>query len=162
MTLKGAKKGLLAIITFAVIALVVSYYFWESFLYTHYLGGYDQYGLPIQLSHPGFYFFIASWPIWLFPVAILLAMMFMFVTVKARKLLKHVHQLKSDIKEKSEALDAVKLELELAEKEVKKTQSMTALKRDHKDLEQEFSALMAEYQQSQAFIEHLLDKFRHQ
>ena len=65
------KTKIILLTIIAVILASVSYYFWEDYLFSHFLGGYDQYGLPKQVSYQGFYFFFAAWPLWLYPLFLL-------------------------------------------------------------------------------------------
>lgn len=63
-----SRKLKLTFVTLFVIWLASGYYFWEKYLNEHYLGSYDQYGLPIQLSNPGYDLVYHAWFLWAFPL----------------------------------------------------------------------------------------------
>ncbi|GGI88752.1 hypothetical protein GCM10007966_16860 [Legionella impletisoli] len=153
---------MLAITTVVVIGMAVAYYFWEVFLFAHYLGGYDEYGLPIQRSHPGFYFFIQAWPLWVFPIFIVILLVLFLTSIFQREKEQKINHLKAEMIEHEKALEALELELELVRKEVKKTRIERNLKKELEELEEEFAVLMEDYQQSQQFIEKLLQKIKQQ
>ncbi|WP_133130401.1 hypothetical protein [Legionella yabuuchiae] len=158
----GVSKSMLAIIIIFVVGMAVAYYFWEVFLFAHYLGGYDEYGLPIQRSHSGFYFFIQAWPLWVFPLLIVVLLIVFLAFVFQREKEHQMKRLRAEIIEREKALEALEMELELVRKEVKKTRIERNLKKELDELEEEFAILMEEYQQCQQFIETLLQKIKQQ
>lgn len=158
MVNKGLNKGMLIAVTIAVAVIAVAYYFWETFLFEHYLGGYDEFGLPIQRSHPGFYFLLHAWPLWVFPLIFVFIVLWLLRLTKSQKADSRIKALEKELKLKEKELDSLRLDLELTKKEVKKTRIERNLKQDYQELEEEFEVLMEEYQQSQKFIEKLLAK----
>lgn len=140
------KKYLLILVILAVMVLAVTFYFWESFLYVHYLGGYDAYGLPVQLTHPGFSFFFYSWPLWGFPVLVILL----------TGILLYLHRLVQDhekIKNMQAENKKIKAKLETAE-----LTHQTTTNDAYETLQDKYDELQREYQRSLDFIEKMLEQ----
>ncbi|WP_147286409.1 hypothetical protein [Legionella londiniensis] len=144
---------MLLLIILGVVFIAIGYYFWESFLYVHYLGGFDAYGLPVQLSYPGFSFFFYSWPLWGFPL--LLALMigvFLYLHLKIKDF-----EAIQEIKAKLEAQKNEMESLSLMHK-ARKNEMDVRLKNKYEQLQNEFTSLQSEYQRSLDFIEKLLEQ----
>ena len=131
---------------FAVMVLAVAYYFWESYLYVHYLGGYDAYGLPVQLTYPGFSFFFYSWPLWGFPVLLILL----------TGILLYLYQLVKD-HEKIEKMQAENKKMQ-AKLETMELMHQTTTNEAYDTLRDKYDDLQREYQRSLNFIEKMLEQ----
>lgn len=145
----------------AVVLASVSYYFWEDYLFSHFLGGYDQYGLPKQVSHQGFYFFISAWPVWLYPIFLLCLLAGILYLIgfdekikaarqnylQTQKIRKEKQALKQELQNVHGQLDATRAQLR---------KKVDQLKSKNLQVEEEYSDLMAEYQKSLSIIEKLL------
>lgn len=43
------------------------FHFWETYLYNHFIGGFNEFGLPDNYSDTGWGLMIDAWPLWLIP-----------------------------------------------------------------------------------------------
>lgn len=155
------KIKMILITVLAVLLIAVSYYFWEDYLFSHFLGGYDQHGLPKQQSYSGFYFFAAAWPLWLYPIflfSLLSGILYMIgFDEKIREARQHYdyiqiikkqkEELEEELQDAREQIDAI---LAMGRKKNKK------LKAQLEHTEQELKTVMVEYEKSLSVIEKLL------
>ncbi|WP_133128348.1 hypothetical protein [Legionella nagasakiensis] len=146
------------LITIGVIGSVVGFYFWETYLLTHYLGGYNEYGLPVQHSYPGFYFFLYAWPLWLFPVFVLLVIMSFFQWYRVVKSHKKRQVLTEALVNKEVQIEELREELRTLKNKFDKIKGYSLLQEEYRQLEDEFFALQKDYERSLNFIEKLLEK----
>jgi hypothetical protein len=54
-----------------LIILIVGFVLWEDYLRDHFVGAFDQYGLPSQFFRTGLPLMIDAWPIWVIPSVLL-------------------------------------------------------------------------------------------
>lgn len=65
---KKAKFSLsITLLALAAAWLSAGFHLWETYLGRHFIGGYDQYGLPSTFSRSGWYLLIDASPLWLIP-----------------------------------------------------------------------------------------------
>lgn len=150
-------------IFFSIILIVcytVGFYFWEVYLFSHYLGGYNQYGLPVQSSHSGYWFFLSAWPVWTFPLFCLLAIIFFVYFIRSSKSARGYLKLLDRNQKNEDKINQLLLEAEDLKHKLSRARKKTHLQKKYHQLEQEFSALRNEYEQSLDFIEKLLDKLQ--
>ncbi|WP_131782661.1 hypothetical protein [Legionella gresilensis] len=144
---------LIVVVTF----LSSGFYFWEQYLLTHFLGGFQEPNMPIMHSSPGFHFFFKAWPIWIFPliinslIIILLGRKYYQVFQKRISKLKQENlRLQNEIKE---------LKFKLIKLNDKVNKSICKVDQEkHKALQIAYDNLAYDYKQSTDFIEKLLDK----
>jgi len=55
-----------------VLSISLLFYFWLYYLRHHFLGGFDFLRRPVANSATGLYFFIKAWPVWSFPLLLLI------------------------------------------------------------------------------------------
>jgi len=149
------KKLKFLYLFFAVFLLTVSFYFWERYLLNHFLGGYDQYGLPAQQSATGFFFFLAGWPVWSFPLLVIFSSWFFVSNIKNERR----REIKSDIASKlvEKELECTQLYQEVRALEAA-LKSTAGYKDEYADLDKAFCALAKDYKRSLELIEQLLDQ----
>ena len=97
------QRIVLAILLVIIIALTTGYILWGNYLETHFVGTFDQYGLPSKLFRSGWALMLDAWPLWLFPAV------FISILVRASEIMFRRYFL-----ELSKA-DLAKLEIEKTE-----------------------------------------------
>ncbi len=55
-----------------LIILTIGFVLWEDYLRDHFVGAFDQYGLPSRFFRTGLPLMIDAWPIWVLPSALVL------------------------------------------------------------------------------------------
>lgn len=73
-----SDKNLRISIIVVVIALVsawgaAGFHLWENYLSNHFIGTYDEYGIPYKFSGHGWRLMLRGWPIWVVPTFLALA-----------------------------------------------------------------------------------------
>ncbi len=63
----------IGVLAFLLAWLTAAFHFWQLYLYNHFLGSFDMYGLPGHLSRSGWYLLIDAWPLWSVPVFVALS-----------------------------------------------------------------------------------------
>jgi len=46
------------------------FHLWEVFMQNHFIGRFDDHGLPSHISKPGWHLFFSAWPVWLMPTIV--------------------------------------------------------------------------------------------
>ncbi|AHE66135.1 hypothetical protein [Legionella oakridgensis] len=149
---------IILLITLGVIGAAVGYYFWEAYLLTHYLGGYDQYGLPVQRSYPGFHFFFHAWPLWFFPMIVILAIMIFLQWLRMAKVRREKQILTKILADKTLIIEELHEELHALKTKLDKVRDNSLLEEKYEQLEDELFSLEEDYERSLNFIEKLLEK----
>jgi hypothetical protein len=152
---------LIIITALIVICLAASFYLWQTFLSDHYLGGYDEDGMHIQYSETGLYFFWQTWPLWIFPLILVILLMWIVKLYMYYVVENKISALEAKVDEKNKKLDQLQHDLNLSNSKNKRTQLnqkkqknrvIKKLKNDYKELNTEFENLIKEYKKSQQFI----------
>jgi hypothetical protein len=176
-------------ITLFVIWVASGYYFWEKYLYEHYIGAYDQYGLPIQQSNPGFDLLIKAWYLWTFPMISLLIPIgfwifnkvnkfkanYKILTKKFYKLEIETNSLKYELKTQKSEFDKKEQDYLLSEQRQETAilrerqelnNSLAECKKqnqkisvNYQQLEKNFHSVLIDYRKSLQFTEKLLTTF---
>ncbi len=152
----GLKKWLF--VTALVMIMSILFYFWELYLYDHFLGGYDEYGIPMQASKNGIRLFFTSWPLWAFPAFIMGLLVWAKFAGTKKRVAQKVEVLESMLAALEKDIEANTETHETTARRLKSVQALyKKCKKENDALEDEFSVLMDEYQQSLDFIEKLLE-----
>lgn len=69
----NSNNNILKIIALAVVLIIltIGFVIWEDYLRDHFVGAFDQYGLPSQFFRTGLPLMIDAWPIWVIPSVLL-------------------------------------------------------------------------------------------
>lgn len=73
ITRSRTYTAFVGVLAFLLAWLTAAFHFWRLYLYNHFLGSFDMYGLPGHLSRSGWYLLIDAWPLWLVPAIVTLS-----------------------------------------------------------------------------------------
>lgn len=141
---------------FAVFIVTVGFFFWEQYLLNHFLGGYDEYGLPAQKSATGFYFFIKTWPVWSYPLLIFVTISFF---INGHKSVVREYQndyLTQKLTEKTLSCEQFHNEVRALNSTIQSLERHAQLKNDYDKLIDLYAKLNEDYQRSLDFVEKIL------
>lgn len=155
-----SKRTFIFLTIIGIIFYTVGFYFWEVYLFSHYLGGYNQYGLPVQSSHSGYWFFLSAWPVWTFPLFCMLGVIFLVYLFRSSKVARRHLKLLDRNQSNEDKINQLLLDVDRLNHQLNRARKKTHLQKKYHQLEQDFSALRNEYEQSLDFIEKLLDKMQ--
>lgn len=153
-----SKKLTFFYLAVLAILIAITFYVWELYLLRHYLGGYDDYGLPIRQSRSGFSFFLVAWPVWLFPVGLTLLAMLLVLVNKTQMHKAEMSAQKEVLEEQKTKYEALLFQEQSVKKKLEKVKGYAHLQDKHRKLEKEYLALKKDYQRSLNFTERLLEK----
>lgn len=143
-----------------VCLIAITFYFWERYLFRHFLGGFNAQGLSIPVSKPGYSFFIKAWPLWLFPLALYYLIMRVYKKKRIEGLKAHVRLIEQERINQTEKIETLEKELQVIS-DYSSRQSLTTFNSESKkQLEMDYQALQKDYQLSLDFIEKLLLKLK--
>ena len=88
--------------------LTAGFVFWQNYLYDHFMGTFDAYGLPSQSFRTGWPLMIDAWPFWFFPslLMIILVQVSLWVIQQTSKSKQQKEQ--EENSKKTTAINAVK------------------------------------------------------
>lgn len=75
LILRDHKKTL-PLVIMAILLLIVAYVLWSNYLDSHFIGTFDQYGLPVQFSQTGWSLLFIAWPLWAIPLMVIQALIY--------------------------------------------------------------------------------------
>ncbi|KTD46801.1 hypothetical protein Lrub_1723 [Legionella rubrilucens] len=156
---KTRKISWYTLLVTTVVVLAVLYYFWEYYLFNHYLGGFTHEGYLVQRSQTGLHFFLSVWPLWAFPLAVGIGLTLLWHQATLNQARRRIEQLE----EERAMQQAARREAEVEKKPVGMDQETAPMQKILPDVNNEFEelktaheTLQQDYQASLDFIEKLL------
>jgi len=82
------KVGLIAL---AVSWLTVGIHFWEIYLSNHFMGAFNQYGLPSKTFRTGWLLMVDAWVLWVIPAFVIL-LVFILLQILLKRIFRSINQ----------------------------------------------------------------------
>lgn len=152
---KTRKISWYTLLITTVVVLAVLYYFWEYYLFNHYLGGFTHEGYLVQRSHTGLHFFLSVWPLWAFPLAVGVGLTLLWHEATLNQARQRIEQLEQERASWHEA-SVVKPPVEKHPEAARTPDMIPAVNKEYDKLKTDHEALQQDYQASLDFIEKLL------